>query len=36
MYICCPQIPTQQYKISTRTNKVYDISERKVRLFILN
>lgn len=24
------QIPTQKYKISTKTNKVYDITERKV------
>lgn len=24
------QVPTQRYKISTKTNKVYDISERKV------
>ncbi|KAM9350179.1 putative RNA polymerase II subunit B1 CTD phosphatase rpap2 [Symphorus nematophorus] len=32
-YPICPnklgKIPTQQYKISTRTNKVYDITERK-------
>ncbi|XP_026168642.1 putative RNA polymerase II subunit B1 CTD phosphatase rpap2 [Mastacembelus armatus] len=32
-YPLCPsklgKIPTQQYKISTKTNKVYDISERK-------
>ncbi|KAK1790051.1 hypothetical protein P4O66_002362 [Electrophorus voltai] len=32
-YPICPnkltEVPTQQYKISTRTNKVYDITERK-------
>ncbi|XP_076838138.1 putative RNA polymerase II subunit B1 CTD phosphatase rpap2 [Brachyhypopomus gauderio] len=32
-YPICPNklicVPTQQYKISTRTNKVYDITERK-------
>ncbi|KAK7945326.1 hypothetical protein WMY93_001054 [Mugilogobius chulae] len=33
-YPICPnklgKIPTQQYKISTKTNKVYDITERKL------
>ena len=31
----CFQVPKQKYHISTKTNKVYDLTERKVSFFII-